>query len=108
MPTVSLSAMASQSPLTTSCARTHVLRSLCCSFSHSSLEMRGFASDHGRADYSRSSRIVLKDFVKARFTPFHANSHLFCLEQQGKLLYCTPPPGLSQQQLQTFFRSFPF
>lgn len=53
-------------------------------------QVRGFASDHGRADFSRSSRILLKDYVK------------------GKLLYCHPPPSLDAPGLAAFYQSFAY
>ncbi|GAM27199.1 hypothetical protein SAMD00019534_103740 [Acytostelium subglobosum LB1] len=44
--------------------------------------MRGFMTVHGAPDQSRAARIVLKDFVA------------------GKLLFCSPPPGLEAEKFQ--------
>ncbi|XP_014214238.1 large subunit GTPase 1 homolog [Copidosoma floridanum] len=45
---------------------------------------RGFMTQNGQPDCSRSARYVLKDFII------------------GKLLYCVAPPGYDQQEFHTF------
>lgn len=49
--------------------------------------MRGFMAASGRPDEARGSRVILKDFNK------------------GKILYCHPPPNLSEEQREYFFNS---
>ncbi|KAG8178799.1 hypothetical protein JTE90_024661 [Oedothorax gibbosus] len=46
--------------------------------------MRGFMTQRGLPDNSRSARYILKDFVN------------------GKLLYCHAPPGVNQNEFHTF------
>lgn len=50
--------------------------------------MRNFNKDHGRPDEQRAARIMLKDFVN------------------GKILYCHPPPALSDKERREFYESF--
>lgn len=50
--------------------------------------MRGFYKDHGRPDDARVARTILKDFCN------------------GKLLYCHPPPHLSDEKRRSFYTSF--
>ncbi len=49
--------------------------------------MRGFWKDHGRPEVSRSTRLILKDYIN------------------GRLLFCRPPPGLDADQRATFARA---
>jgi len=49
--------------------------------------VKGFMTSSGRPDEARSSRYVLKDF------------------NSGKLLYCHPPPQLSEEERNDFFNS---
>jgi len=53
-------------------------------------KIRSFTKDHGRYDEHRSARVMLKDVVN------------------GKLLYCHPPPGLSDTERAEFASSLVF
>lgn len=46
-------------------------------------KMRGYMTSNGQPDCPRASRYVLKDFIK------------------GKLLYCHPPPGVSEKDYES-------
>eukprot|EP00808_Paulinella_micropora_P014118 g6449.t1 len=50
--------------------------------------MRGYFKFGGEPDVSRSARTLLKDYVN------------------GKLLFCYPPPSLTEKQRQRFYHSF--
>eukprot|EP00475_Leptophrys_vorax_P030304 TRINITY_DN45296_c0_g2_i2.p2 TRINITY_DN45296_c0_g2~~TRINITY_DN45296_c0_g2_i2.p2 ORF type:complete len:637 (-),score=218.97 TRINITY_DN45296_c0_g2_i2:2109-3998(-) len=56
-------------------------------FLESYAQKRGFFASNGRPDDSRSARVVLKDFTS------------------GKLLYCHPPPHLTEDERIEFFNS---